>query len=514
MTIKSPAYINESGSIVNSARLVNRITVGTNGTYTTLKAACDWFNASATSATEIILDAGNHAIADTVTVNNASYNLSIKGVGSNCTILQAATGLLNKPMFNIKTNCDLNRLGATGSTLASYGDSAGENFINYDTADIYSEVTDCIVDTFYYGLYDTGGMNLFFYNFICDTMTKGVAINHTNANPASTDIEVGNFIDCAVGVDLIKATNDSFICRTLVFDNPALGIGIQYDGANYGFSGFSEIMGCTHNGVGDFISGFDFHRQDGRDKNIVISGNVGLEDKNPHAKLNVIDNTALTTTVTTAGTFYKVVGIRSNTRIIFDAAATAGTFTITYDGETTAAIAYNASAADIKSALEALTGITTVTVTQVVASKEWAIRFDTAAEGWDDTQTVDISGLTTTTAVDVIKSFYNCKTTLDIGKITYQPDNPRDCRCWVGGNVQVNQVNRNVTLGIKKNNTGQIISPMTVRCSASGQPYAIPPIIAYLDDVESGDYFELFVTSSTNGDVVTLQDLNWYFESR
>jgi hypothetical protein len=103
----------------------------------------------------------------------------------------------------------------------------------------------------------------------------------------------------------------------------------------------------------------------------------------------------------------------SATEIILDAAATAGTFTITYGSETTAAIAYNASAADIKSALEALTGITTVTVTQVVASKEWWVRFDTATEGFEWTQSVDISGLTTTTAVDVIKSFYNCKVTMD-----------------------------------------------------------------------------------------------------
>lgn len=492
--------------------LKNRIYVGPSGQYSTLKAAVDWFNASATSATEIILDAGNHAIADTVTVNNSSYNLSIKGVGSNTTILQAATGLLNKPMFNIKTNCDLNRLGATGSTLASYGDSAGENFVNYDTADIYSEVTDLIIDTFYYGLYDTGGMEIFLYNFIFYTMTKGVAINHTNANPAGTDIEVGNFVDCAVGIDLIKATNDTFILRNLVFDNPALGIGIKYDGTQYNFSGFSEIIGCTHNGVGDFVSGFDFHRQDGRDRNIVIDGNVGLEDKNPHAKLNVIDNTT-TTTVTTAGTYYKAADIFSKTHIIFDAAATAGTFTITIGDQTTGAIAYNAAAADIDTALVDLSNVTAVTVTEVVASKEWKIQFDTATEGWDDTQSVDVSGLTTTASADVMKSFYNCKVTMDQNKMTYQPDNPRDCRMWLSGNAQVNGTNRNVGIGIKKNNTGRVISPMTVRAAVANQPYPFS-LIAYLDDVEKDDYFEIFLTSSTNGDLVILQDLTWYFEAR
>ncbi len=43
---------------------------------------------------------------------------------------------------------------------------------------------------------------------------------------------------------------------------------------------------------------------------------------------------------------------------------TGGTFTLTFDGETTTPIAYNASAATVKAALDALSNITTVTVTR------------------------------------------------------------------------------------------------------------------------------------------------------
>lgn len=57
-------------------------------------------------------------------------------------------------------------------------------------------------------------------------------------------------------------------------------------------------------------------------------------------------------------------------------AASSGTFTLKFKGEETAAIAYDAAAAAIKTALELLTGITTVTVTGAGTSGDpWIITF-------------------------------------------------------------------------------------------------------------------------------------------
>lgn len=109
-------------------------------------------------------------------------------------------------------------------------------------------------------------------------------------------------------------------------------------------------------------------------------------------------------------------------------------------------------------------------------------------------------------------STYTCKFGADNNRLTYWPKYTTDVLMWLNFNVQVNQVNRNITVAIKKNNT-TIISPMTVRTSASGQPYAAG-MVAYLEDVEEDDYFEIFVTSSTNGDQVIVQDLTWYAEAR
>ena len=56
--------------------------------------------------------------------------------------------------------------------------------------------------------------------------------------------------------------------------------------------------------------------------------------------------------------------------------STGGTFTLTFSGQTTASIAYNASAATVESSLEALSNITDVTVTGTGTSGDpWVVTF-------------------------------------------------------------------------------------------------------------------------------------------
>ena len=84
---------------------------------------------------------------------------------------------------------------------------------------------------------------------------------------------------------------------------------------------------------------------------------------------------------------------------------------------------------------------------------------------------------------------------------------------WVMGNLSVNENTRNINIGVKKNNIGSVIAPFTVRCANQNQPYAFALAI-YADQVALNDYFELFVTSPTGGDVVTLSDLYWLVDTR
>lgn len=79
---------------------------------------------------------------------------------------------------------------------------------------------------------------------------------------------------------------------------------------------------------------------------------------------------------------------------------TGGTFTLTFDGQTTGTIAYNASAATVESALEALSNITDVTVTGS-AGGPWTVEFvDPGLQNVAE-MTADGSGLTGGTTPDV-----------------------------------------------------------------------------------------------------------------
>lgn len=498
-------------SKLTAKKVANRKYVGVNGDYKTLKEAVDWFNASATADTEILCDAGDHEIADTITVNNGTYDLQIRGLGSAVTRFKAVTGLLNKPMFNLKSNCDINKITATGSTLTTYGTHSGEDFIIYDTtASIYSEIKDLFVDTFYKGINDTIGVDVFMFDFALTTCKTGVAINHTGTG--KIDFEVGNVIDCDVGLDLVKAsTKQDINLNGIILLNSAGDIGIQYAGAALVYDEF-KISNIIWNYVGTFGTGFDFTRTDGRDADIVIKDCIGLEDKSPHAKLNITDNVT-TTTLTTQNVYYKIADMNSKTSIVFDQAATAGTFTISIGGQTTGNIAYDATAGTIETAIEALSTVTDCTVTQIVAAKEWTISFNTATEGWTSDHAVNVAGLTTTTSAIVTQNFYTCKIGFDQNKITNLSKYPYDATMILTGNVSASNNNRNINIGVKKNGT-TILSPFTVRATTASQPYpfAIP---IYLDAVAENDYFEVFAANmSAAGETITVQDIYVYYSSR
>ena len=497
--------------------LAERVYVGASGRYATLKAAVDYFNASATSDMEILLDAGHHLIADTVTVYNATYSLQIRGLGSAVTFLDAATGLTGKPMFIIRSDCDINKVTATGSTLASYGTATSENFIDYTDTGVYSEVTDIFIDTFKIGLYDSAGIGIFLFNFGVISCGAGVKVNHPRSG--SIDVEVGNFELCPVGIDLVTAalTEDIYI-SAVYFINASAGVGVAYAGAAVVYGRFA-IVNCNWNEVGSFWTGFDFERTDARDGNIVLRYNVGEEDKTPHAKINVVDN-AIATSHGNAGVYGRVAGINSKFGIVFNLAATAGTFTVTVDGQTTAGIAYDASAAAIKAAIEALSNVTTVTVVQLVASKSWTVEFiDTEALAPSQTKgfcpfSVSVAGLTTTTSVVVTPSFYTVKMTLEEAAMKFQPTHKQDAVMWINGNIMHSNSNRNINIAIAKNGTTAVVSPFTVRITTNNIPYAFG-LVVYIDDIAKDDIYYLVACNvGNNNETSIVQDLTWYMQTR
>jgi hypothetical protein len=498
------------------SRLVNRIYVGATGNYTTVKAAVDWFNASASSDTEILIDGGHFPIADTVIVNNATYSLQIAGLGSEVSFIEAATGLTGKPMFNLKSNCDIHRITATGSTLASYGTAANENFVTFDTtASIYSEITDLFIDTFKIAIADLKGIDLYLFNFSIIDCGTGVLIDNTTASIVSVqDIEVGNFENCSVGISLAQngsGATSNFYLAHIVFEQDSGDTAILYDGSSYAIGTYNDIFNCTYNNIGTFISGFDFSLTSGRDANVEIIGNAGCPDNVPHSKINISDNVT-TTTCTAARTYYKVNGLNSKVHITFNDVATSGTFTITVAGQTTTGIAYDASDATIKAAVEALSNVTTVSVVVITASQDFTIEFATSGEGWGIIS-VDVSSLGTVTSVMVIPNHLECRIAVLNNKITYLSDHAKDGLFWITGNLSVNQSNRNINVAVKKNGTGSALAPFTVRTTTSNQPYPFS-LTLYSETIMKDDYCELFISSNNAGDIVTISDVYWMVSSR
>ena len=90
--------------------------------------------------------------------------------------------------------------------------------------------------------------------------------------------------------------------------------------------------------------------------------------------------------------------------IVFDLVPTGGTWTATLGTDTTAAIAYNAVAADIKAAMElAFSGVTTVTVTGDYTNG-FVVEFTDPEYTDQDIMTINYSSLVTTTFAGVLKT--------------------------------------------------------------------------------------------------------------
>jgi hypothetical protein len=116
-------------------------------------------------------------------------------------------------------------------------------------------------------------------------------------------------------------------------------------------------------------------------------------------------------------------------------------------------------------------------------------------------------------------STHTCKWTISTGigngnRITYQPVNVRDVIVNISGNLSVNGGGRVINFGFCKNGvTTTRYGEETMYCSSSAQMYQFSTV-AYLSDVTPNDYFEFFVTSSVNNDIIIVSDVNLFANSQ
>ena len=253
------------------------------GEFSTLKACIDYLGTlSTTEGARIVVDGGEYDITDTITIN-LTMPIFIEGSGAYVSLFQAATGLLNKDMFVIKTDCSFEKVGFRGDTLANWSTGSTATFLKYDTDNVYSELIDFSMDVAKCGIKLSSTSSVFAFNFVISNCTTGIEVSASTKIP-DLDIEVGNFENCTKGVDIISGTTGDIYLNNIRFINPLTGVGITYTGSTFTYNSFS-IVGCEWNHVGTFTSGFDFTIA--RDADIEILSCVGTEDKLPHAKINV-----------------------------------------------------------------------------------------------------------------------------------------------------------------------------------------------------------------------------------
>lgn len=479
--------------------IIYRYTVGNGADFTTLIDAVNYFNASALGDSEILLDGGHHLITDTVHVHSTGgYQLNIRGLDSGVTYLDASTGLLNKPMFDIVTPCDFRLMTCEGSTLANYGDSAGEDCFSFSTtADLYSEIVDIFINNFYVGINDTIGTDIFLFNFVADTCQTGVAVNYTTNSPTSpkpsVDIEVGNFIHCPIGINLLKTGADksgNFYINGVIFkQNNANNIGVKYTGGagNYIYGEIAEMINCTYNGTGNLTSGFDFSLASARDAGIRLIGNTGVEDSKPHAKISVY-NGASPVTITTAGVFYKAAftnGASYTTKMTITNNKMLYQSPLARDGMmwVSGSVAVNGSNRTLDVCMRR-----NVPITSLIGGAAVATIVTPNPHNMTTGQQVQILGCASTT-------YNGIKTITSVDDYTFTYPNTTNA-----GNVTGSTT------------CGNLMGVLSIRTATTNQPYPFS-LNCYLEDMIKDGYSEIYVTSNNGGDAVTITDVNWLFNT-
>ncbi|MCK9416254.1 hypothetical protein M0Q97_06310 [Candidatus Dojkabacteria bacterium] len=374
-----------------------------NGDFSTIKEAIEWFNAFAITNTEFILDAGYHIVDEIIELNN-EFALNIKGLGSDVTKLNIT---ITGSTFSILSECTFSRLTLNGP-------GTGTTSICFDlNTEKYCEFYDIQINNFDKVFLDKNLNDIFIFNFIINNCSTGIEVDNST-NGGAIDIEIGTIENTPIGINLKASEAKDFIINGIYYyGNLSSNTFINIE-PEFGLNGISNIQNCGGNNIGNFQVGFDFSLSSGTYKDVEMLSNTNYEDKKPYFKINVIDNTG-TTTVTTAGTYYKANYINGNS--------------------------------------------------------------------------------------------FTCKMKLEDNKITFLPTHKKNIVIHVTGNLSVNQNNKNVTIGWNENEEGTIYSPFTVRTAVANQPYGFS-FISYFQNISEGDFGELFLTSSSNGDVVRIQDLN------
>jgi hypothetical protein len=409
----------------NLSRLDNVFEVSAKSSWTTIAQVVEFLGAHMTGPSTVLLGGETYPIAATQTIN-LPYPVTFQGVSYGETTIQGSSAVSGTPLFTCQSESYFKML-----IFNAYANAAGNDGIRFTASGTYHEVKDCSFLGFNKGIVSTSNNDLWIFETDFENCAgAGVEIAAGANSGGSFKISECDFTQCAKGIHLLSGVSETVSATNCTFYNTTSGtdIGVLYVPATFTTYTSMFFSNNAWNNQGTFFSGFDFSLANGRDANVYMVGNLGSVDQKPHAKLNVLNNAA-TTTVTTAGTYYKAV---------------------------------------------------------------WAANASTYTCKWTLGSTGPVSG----------------------NRITYQPNNPSNAWAIITGNLSNSVVNHVLTLAIVRNGvTTTRYGETDIRITVAGQPFQFSTVV-YIPNMARNDYLELYVTSNTNGSVVTFRDLEWFTDTQ
>lgn len=139
---------------------------------------------------------------------------------------------------------------------------------------------------------------------------------------------------------------------------------------------------------------------------------------------------------------------------------------------------------------------------------------------------INVANSTASTTITTANTWYKAanfssytsvptKWTVANNRITYQTINIRDGVMFISGNIRCNNSSRTLNIAIVKNGISSTrFGETTVRIpsNSANQSFQFSTNV-YLPNLIKDQYFEIWLTSSSNGDVLTIDDLNWYSDT-
>ncbi|MBT1689898.1 hypothetical protein [Dawidia soli] len=282
---------------VNEGKADNIFEVSETGSWTTIAEVIEFLDLHMVEPSVVRLVGGEYPVAATQTID-LPFPLTIQGSTYGAATITA--GGASGTLFDCMTETYFKMLAFDAAG------ASGVDAIHLNSNNEYYEIKDCTIDGFDKGIVALSNVEMWVFELdILNATSAGIEIVSGGLSGVSLKISETDFLNCEKGINLLSGTNPVVSILNCGFYNDTAGqIGINYVPATFTSLSRVFVTNNSWNNTGTFMEGFDFTLASGRDANTFIKNNSGGQDRNPNSRINVANNSA-TTSITTAGTWYK-----------------------------------------------------------------------------------------------------------------------------------------------------------------------------------------------------------------